>query len=362
MTDRSRSREAASPSEPITLDRNENRYGPAPACREFLCTHGADLLFNYPRSFQQGHYSLLGARLAEMHAVPEERVILGYGAEDILKVTVHRYVAAGETILIPSASWWYYHAVAGEVNGVTREYPLVETPTRYRYDIDALLAQRDRHDVKLLLIASPNNPTGNSIDPADLRRVLEHYRGIPTVLDEAYFGLTEDHTDVAGRLVAEFPDLLVLRSFSKLYALAGARIGYGLAGARHEALVRFCARNLGYHRLSEALALRALDSVDYYDGIRRAMSADRALLYARLRAIDGVRVYDSNANFVLARFPEAVIPSLDRQLKAAGYVIKFFKEPGFLDCARITLGTTEENRRLVALMEQALPALLATVS
>lgn len=347
---------------PVTLDRNENRYGPAPACREFLCHHAPDLLFNYPRSFQQGHYSVLAQRLSERHEVPEDRIILGYGAEDILKCVVHRYVAAGETILIPSASWWYYHAVAGEVNGVTREYPLIEGPTSYRYDTEALLALRDTLDVKLLLIASPNNPTGNSIDPGDLRRVLAHYRGIPIVLDEAYFGLTEDLSDEAGALTREFPDLIVLRSFSKLYALAGVRIGYGIAGGRHEGLIKFCTRNLGYHRLSEALALIALESTDYYDGIRRAMAADRALLYTRLRAIEGVRVYDSNANFVLARFPEAVIPALDKHLKQRGFIIKFFKEPGFLDCARITLGTTEENRQLVTLMEEALPSLLATVS
>lgn len=353
---------AAPAREPIFLDRNENRYGPAPACRDFLRDHAPDLLFNYPRTFQQGHYSLLAQRLSEVHGVDEDRIILGYGAEDILKCVVHRYVAAGETILIPSASWWYYHAVANEVGGVTREYPLIEGRTSYRYDIEAMLDLRDTVDVKLLLVASPNNPTGNSIAPADLRRVLDHYRGIPTVLDQAYFGLTDDRSDEAGALVREFPDLIVLRSFSKLYALAGVRIGYGIAGGRHEGLIRFCTRNLGYHRLSEALALIALDSPDYYDGIRRAMAADRDLLYARLRAIEGVRVYESNANFVLARFPEAVIPALDRHLKQQGFIIKFFKEPGFLDCARITLGTSAENLRLVTLMEEALPSLLATVS
>lgn len=346
----------------ITLDRNENRYGPAPACHEILKTLSSELLFNYPRTFQTGSYSHLSRRLAEIHGVAEERIILGYGCEDILKVAVHRYVGPGDAILTPSASWWYYRAVADEVRGRTLEYPLVEARTTYRYDVEALMDLRDRVDVKLLLLATPNNPTGNVLDRADLRRLLDHFRGVPTILDEAYFGFAAEPLEECGALVAEFPDLIVLRSFSKLYALAGARIGYGVAGARHHELVRFCARNLGYHRISEALALAALDSTEYYHGIRNNMARDRALLYERLRGIEGVRAYTSEANFVLARFPQAVISALDQDLKSRGFVVKFFKEPGFLDCARITLGTTEENSRLLAALEACLPSLLATVA
>lgn len=357
---------------PITLDRNENRYGPAPACREVLENLAPELLFNYPRTFQSGHYSRLSQRLAGLHDVPEGRIILGYGCEDILKVAVHRYVNTGDAILTPSASWWYYRAVADEVRGVTVEYPLVEARTAYRYDLDALMSLRTRTDVRLLLLATPNNPTGNAIDRADLRRLLEHFRGVPTLLDEAYFGFSEFASrdgspagargDDCGRLVAEFPDLIVLRSFSKLYALAGVRIGYAVAGSRHDGLVRFCGRNLGYHRISEALALAALDSPDYYDGVRQRMARDRAILYERLRAIDGVRAYASEANFVLARFPAAVIPALDQHLRDAGFIIKFFQEQGFLDCARITLGTQPENARFLTAMEACLPSLLATVA
>ncbi|MHB8078161.1 MAG: pyridoxal phosphate-dependent aminotransferase [Candidatus Krumholzibacteriia bacterium] len=343
---------------PITLDRNENRYGPAPACGDLLRGIEPDLLHDYPRDFQSGHYSRLSQRLAVMHGVEERRIILGYGCEDILKEAVHHYVGPGDAILVPSASWWYYRAVADEVEGLTVEYPLVETPTGYRYDLDALLALRERGPVKLLLIATPNNPTGNALDRASLRTVLERYRGVPVLLDQAYFGFNEGERDDFGSLTHEYPDLLVLRSFSKLYALAGARIGYALAGTGHERLVKFCSRNLGYNRISEALALAALDSHDYYGRIRALMAADRELFYARLRALAGVRVYASEANFVLARFPEAVVPRLDEELRRRGFIVKFFKEDGFLDCARITLGTREENAALLDALHGILPALL----
>jgi histidinol-phosphate aminotransferase len=343
----------------VTLDRNENHYGPAPACLAVLRDLAPVLLHDYPRDFQLGSYSRLSRRLADMHGVDEKRIILGYGCEDILKEAVHFFVDPGDAILVPSASWWYYRAVADEVRGETFEYPLVEEPTTYRYDLDALLAMRDRIETRMLLIASPNNPTGNPIDPADLRVVLDRYRGVPVLLDQAYFGFTEDGPDACGDITDEFPDVLVLRSFSKLYALAGARIGYAVAGKGHDDFVKFCSRNLGYNRVSESLALAALESPEYYAQVRQGMEADRAEMYARLRAMDGVRVYDSAANFVLARFPREVVGSLDPELRQRGFIVKFFKEPGFVGCARITLGTREENAGLLDALTAVLPALRA---
>jgi len=342
----------------VTLDRNENHYGPAPACLAALRDLAPSLLHDYPRDFQFGSYSRLSRRLAAIHGVAEPRIMLGYGCEDILKEAVHHYVGPGGALLVPSASWWYYRAVADEACGETIEYPLIETSTAYRYDLDALLALRDRAPVRLLLIATPNNPTGNRITRAQLRAVLEHYRGIPTLLDQAYFGFSDDGPDDWAELTDEFPDLLVLRSFSKLYALAGARIGYGIAGARHREFVTICSRCLGYNRVSEDLALAALDSAAYYADVRERMAADRRRLYESLRPMSGVRVYDSEANFVLARFPQEIVISLDAELRRRGFAVKFFKEAAFLDCARITIGTEVENARLVSSMLEVLPALL----
>ncbi|MCB1183616.1 aminotransferase class I/II-fold pyridoxal phosphate-dependent enzyme [bacterium] len=348
--------------EPVLFDRNENRFGPAPACLEVLRKADTELLFNYTRAFRRGAYSDLSLRLAAMHGVDEHRIILGYGCEDILKEAVHHFVAPDEAVLIPSASWWYYTAIADEVGGITVQYPLIEEETTYRVDVDALIAQRERHAPALVLIASPNNPTGNRMPRADLIRVLEAYRDTPVVLDQAYFGLDPDEADDYAELVARFPRLVILRTFSKLFALAGVRIGYGITGTGLADFERFCARNLGYNRISERLALAALDSPDYYRDIARRMAADRERFYEFFRALPGCRIYDSAANFVLVRMPEHVCPGLKAVLDEAGLVIKFFTEPAFLGFARISLGTTEENARLLAAIETAWPAAAARVA
>lgn len=332
----------------IHFDRNENRYGPAPACLQVLREAGPELLYNYSRSFEHGSYSELSARLALVHGVAEKRLILGYGCEDILKEAVHHFLPAGRCVAIPSASWWYYHAVAGEVGGVTVEYPLRPGASRYEYDVDALIGLRRTADPALVLLASPNNPTGNSLGHADLRRVLEAYRGVPVILDQAYHGFVGAESDAIGALTAEFPELLVLRTFSKLHALAGVRIGYALCGDGLEPFRKFSARYLGFNRLSERLALAALDSNGYYAGVATGIARSRQRIYEQFRSLPGCAAYESDANFVLVRMSQQMSALLERELPKRGLVVKFLKEPGFEHHARISVGTAEETDLLVA--------------
>jgi len=343
-------------SNPVLFDRNENRYGPAPACLEVLHQADPELLFNYTRAFQQGNYSDLSVRVGEIHGVEEKRIILGYGCEDILKEAVHYFLKRGRKILIPSASWWYYTAIADEVGGVTVQFPLVEKPNTYEFDVDALIAMREEHDPGMVLIASPNNPTGNVLSREDLLRVLDAYDQTPVLLDQAYFGLAPDAGEDYSRLTDQYPNLLILRTFSKLFALAGARIGYGIIGKGLGGFQKFCGRNLGYNRLNEKLALAALDSPDYYQDIADRMAADREAFYELFRSFPGCYIFDSAANFVLVKFPDHVVPVLKEELDRQGLIIKFFKEPGFIGYSRISLGTDEENARLVEAIRQAWPA------
>ena len=347
---------------PVLFDRNENRFGPAPACLEVLHQADPELLFNYTRAFLQGNYSDLSVRVGQIHDVAEDRIILGYGCEDILKEAVHYFLKPGRTILIPSASWWYYTAIADEVGGVTVQFPLIETPTTYEFDVDALINMKAEHNPGIVLIASPNNPTGNVLSRADLLRILEAYHDTPVLLDQAYFGLTCDESDDFSQLTETYPNLLILRTFSKLFALAGVRIGYGIIGMGLGGFKKFCGRNLGYNRISELLALAALDSPEYYRDLASKMAADRESFYELFRAYEGCRVFDSSANFVLVKFPDHVVPVLKEALDSQGLIIKFFKEPGFIGYARISLGTVEENARLREAIAQAWPAAVSRAS
>ena len=341
----------------ILLDRNENHFGPAPACLELMRQVDVEWLYGYSRDFEQGRYSPLSTALASRHGLNEDEVLLGYGCEDLLKEAVHFHLGSRGTMLIPSASWWFYRVVASEVQGTTVEYPVYRDGDQYRCDLDELIALTRRTAPRLVLIASPNNPTGSSIGRSDLERFLTEFATLPVVLDQAYHGfLDEDEgPDPFAQLVRRFPNLLVLRTFSKLHALAGARIGYAFTGARHGGLRRFQTRHLGFNRLSERLALAALDSGDYYAAVRRRFSVERERVRDFFSRQPDVTCFRSDANFLLVEMPPGAACEAHRALAESGLVVKRFDEPAFRDCLRISLGTEAENSALLHAWTEAMP-------
>ena len=338
----------------LYLDRNENLYGPAPACFAALQKIGAEELSVYPRDFLRGVKSRLSERLARELKIPEEHILLSEGSEDMLKQAVHCYLGPGEKILCPEQSWWYYRKVASEVGGETITYALREKDDRYSYDVEQMLSLYRKESPRVVLIASPNNPTGNSFPDDDLKRLAEAFRESIVVLDEAYWGFSDSSNEHIAALVAHYRNILVLRTFSKYFALAGARIAFAAVGASLSRLTKFSSRYLGYNRISEALALAALDSPEYYESIRRQMCEDRREFYDFFSDLSGWRCFKSNANFVLVKIPPEVKNHLPLFLGDRNIHIKFFSEPEFADCVRITLGTKEQNRLLLSALRDFL--------
>ncbi len=156
----------------LLLDRNENQYGPAPACYKVLRDARLEQLSLYSRTYASGKKSELSDRLSRELGIPERRVLLCYGSEDMLKQVVHCYLHAGQMILLPRQSWWYYQAVAKEVFGKHVHYPMHERDGRFEYDVDEILRLYEEHQPRVILIASPNNPTGNSIPQETLNALI----------------------------------------------------------------------------------------------------------------------------------------------------------------------------------------------
>ena len=329
----------------ILLDRNENNYGPAPACFKVLEDAGQNLFSNYTDAYKRGVKSVLSERFAADFDIAEDRIILGYGAEDILKQLVQCYLGPGEKLMIPTYSWWYYKAIAKEVGGINVEYPLKKGDDVFYYDIKSILSLMDNEKPKLVFLSSPNNPTGNSISAEDLETVLSHMKNTIVALDEAYWYDTKH--EHAKHLVNTYPNLVVIRTFSKYYALAGIRIGYALIGENLTKLANLANRYLGFNLISEKIAIAALDSPEYYGQIANKMNSDKEHYYRELGNIPGFTVYKSDANFVLVEIPSNIKDSLKKFLTDRGLIIKFMDEEEINSHLRITLGTQEENRMVI---------------
>lgn len=328
--------------EKFYLDRNENNYGPAPACIDIARNASADLFYQYSTDYKQGMKSILSGRLSRIFNIPEDRVLLGYGAEDLLKQVVQCHLKNDRKLMIPSHSWWYYKEIANEVNGTNIEYPLVEGEESYYYDIDKLLELYNLEKPEIVFISSPNNPTGNSISPDDLNKVLNSLTDSVVVLDEAYW--LSNNNERAAELVNKYPNLIIIRTFSKLYALAGIRIGYALIGEKFKQLSKMSNRYLGYNRISQRIAIAALDSPEYYEDIANKMAQDRDLYFDELNQLPEFKVFRSDANFVLVKMPKELMQPLNDFLKERGVIIKFMNEEILNSHMRITLGTQAQNR------------------
>jgi histidinol-phosphate aminotransferase len=340
----------------LSLDRNENLYGPAPKCFDVLRNIGVEELSVYSRDFTRGVKSALSERLAGALMIPEPQILISEGSEDMLKQAVHCYLGPGEKMLCPSQSWWYYQKVAAEVAGETVTYALKEGAQAFFYDVDEMIELYRKESPRVVLIASPNNPTGNSFPDEDLRRLTEAFRESIVVLDEAYWGFADASNEHIASLISRYRNLVVLRTFSKYYALAGARIAFAAVGTSLSRLTKFSARYLGYNRISEMLALAALDSADYYESLGRQMRDDRQAYYNLFAGYKGFRCYASDANFILVKVPPELKAPLQAFLSAKRILIKFFSEPAFADCVRITLGTKEQNHRLQTALREFMAA------
>ena len=336
----------------IYLDRNENHFGPAPECYSILRNATKDDLSIYSRDFMRGVKSTLSETLAREYGLPESNLLLSYGSEDMLKQIVHCYLAGNGTMMVPGYSWWYYKSVAGEVGGRVVEYPMHKDKASFYYDIDEIVSLVRVVKPCLLLMASPNNPTGNSVSTNNVKLLLEKCNDTMFVIDEAYFGFTDSPEDGMPRLTLEYPHLAVLRTFSKLYALAGIRIGYAFVGKSYQKLITYSMRYLGYNVLSERLALAALRNRNYYTSLASTMANERQRYYKFFQPVEGCMLYRSDANFILVKILTEDCEPLKKHLAEAGILVKFFSEKEFPDYMRITVGTPDQNSLLIGEMKK----------
>ncbi|MDH4127792.1 MAG: histidinol-phosphate aminotransferase family protein [Spirochaetota bacterium] len=333
----------------VHLNKNENLYGPSSECYEVL----KDVSINDFIYYSRESVGAIEKEISARFKIPSDQIILGYGAEDIIKTLFTHYISHDDKVLIPDKSWWYYKSLVEQRDAKPIIYPLDERENEFITSVDTLLRFEDEIKPKFTLVCSPNNPTGNSIDIIRFEEILKKNKDRIVCLDETYWGYSKkDTTETVINYLKKYDNLVVIRSFSKYYALAGIRIGYAFCGAKAKKVMKFYDKILGFNKISENLAIAALKSDTYYKKITKAIVDDRENLYREINNIPGVTAYKSEANFILVKIPNELKESIDKALKAKGYHIKLFTEDSFSDCARISLGTTEHNQVILKTIKE----------
>ena len=332
------------------LDRNEFNFEPSQKVLDAVKNFDAKDLCFYTRIYDEGKKSVISVRVGEIYGVPEEQVLLAYGGEEILKNAIHYFLMEGDNkrILIPQFSWWYYNRVASECGGTFEMYPLHETEDSFAYNVDEVIEYTNRLHPRMLLLASPNNPTGNSLTSEEIGQIMENIPSDTMVLvDEAYASFITTDTDYIAPLVNKYNNLIISRTLSKFYGLPGLRCGFGFIGKGHDQFLSYSNKYLGFNRFAEAVALAALDSDEHYRHVADEMEWGRQLYKKELGSLPGFKVYKSVANFILIKYPVAIKDALQRALADQNYKIKFMTDKGLESCLRITLGRKEQTQTVV---------------
>jgi histidinol-phosphate aminotransferase len=340
------------------LDRNEFNFAPAPEIEHVIKNFDVNKLCFYTRTFNEGKKSIFSEYLSSLYDVNEAQVLIGYGGEDILKQAVHFLLTEedeNKTILIPEYSWWYYRSIANEVKGRTMMYPMYEDGNTFRYDIKKLKNVVSKEQPKIILLASPNNPTGNMLTVEEIEYILSFAPKSSIVLvDESYASYVVTDNGYVKRLIETYPNVIIIRTLSKFYGLPGLRLGFGFISVSLGRFINYSAKFLGYNRLSEEIGIAALKAEDYYRRIAVSMNADRRMYEEELSAIPGFKVYKSNANFILIKYPVELKRILLEALEQTNYKIKFMDEPPLHSHIRITIGTPSQNRSVIETIKKAI--------
>jgi histidinol-phosphate aminotransferase len=320
----------------IKLNSNENPYPPSPAVLDVLQNIPGELLRRYPEPLG-GEFRRAASRVL---GVPSDWIIVGNGSDEVLNLVVRACTAPARKIVYPTPTYVLYVTLS-QIQGAE----LVEIPygEDYKLPLEALVAANGA----VTFIASPNSPSGHIVPIEDLRKLASSLSGV-LVIDEAYVDFAAEN---ALALVKEFENVIVIRTLSKGYSLAGLRLGFGVA--RPELLHGLFKVKDSYNidAIACALGTAAINDQAYKNACADKVKASRSQLAIDLKQL-GFHVWDSHTNFLLVQPPQNNAEFLYQQLKARNILIRYFPHPGLNNKLRITVGTDAQNQVLVENMSQ----------
>ncbi len=335
----------------IKLSANENPLGSSPAALAALAEErGADTID--AASYPDPSANALRAAIAKLHGLDAERIVCGTGSDELLNLAAQGFAGTGDEVLFSRNSFAVYDIAARRCGA----NPIEVTDRAFIANVDAILnAVSER--TRVVFLANPNNPTGTWLEPSEVRRL---HAGLPgnvlLVLDEAYSEYLDPANQIDGfTLAAEHENVLVTRTFSKIYGLAAERIGWATGAP---GLIDVLNRIRGPFNVTvsgQKAALAALGDQQFVAESRVHNSAERARFIEAIAALGnhGLSAVPSEANFVLVRFQGSVTAKAAlNAIAEAGYAVRHLPDEQLSDALRITIGNSDDMVRVTATLRK----------
>jgi histidinol-phosphate aminotransferase len=333
----------------VKLNTNEHPYGPSPRAVEAMRAELGDSLKLYP----DPESTRVKEAAARACGVRPEQVFVGNGSDEVLAHAFFALFQHERPLLFPDITYSFY-PVYCRLYGI--EHLTIPLSDAFQVRVDDYARPNGG-----IVIANPNAPTGRVLPLSEIERLLQRNTDSVVLVDEAYIDFGGDS---AAALVGRYPNLLVVRTLSKSYALAGLRVGFALGD---EALIEGLERvknsfnSYPLDRVAIAGATAALDDHEWFERSRAAVIEQREALTRALEA-RGFEVLPSKANFVFARHPAQDAWTIAAGLRAERVIVRHFKLPRIEQFLRISVGTEEQHARLFAALDSVLAGSVAGVS
>ncbi len=327
----------------VNLGSNENPYPPAPSVAKAVVEE-AEKIGRYP----EPEYSRLKEAIAEYTGVEPANISLGSGASELLSLITTVFLEPLDRVVIPLPTYTMY-ALFSMIRDAS-----VDFLTSQSFEPEAEEILQSAENSKLVFICSPNNPTGRARTKEEILKMVENTKAI-VVVDEAYY---EFHGKTVAEYVNEYENLIVVRSFSKFFGLAGLRVGYALADKKTADILERIRNPFTISRVAEAAAIAALEEVEYYRRISRRIVEERERVFSELKKLSEVEVYPSRANFLLINLRKPAREIVERLLSRGVIVRDVSNMPGLEgDYIRVTIGKPEENNIFISALKEVLRSL-----
>ncbi len=316
----------------IFLNANENSFGsPLPANYN-----------RYPDPLQLD----LKEKISLIKGVPVKNMFLGNGSDEAIDLLYRAFCTPSKDNVIAHWPTYGMYEVSANINDV--ELRKVNLTADYQLDLEKIAETTDRH-TKLIFICSPNNPTGNSLNRKDIETILANFNGL-VVIDEAYINFARQKSFI--QELTEYPNLVVLQTFSKAWGLAALRLGMAFSSTTVIDILNKIKPPYNINQATQDLVFEALENIQQVNYWTKIIVAERERLSLTLLKLPAVKkVYPSQANFILVKIENA--HQLYYQLVNLGIVVRDRSKVSLCrDCLRITIGTTAENNRLLETLTQ----------
>ncbi|MEE4195195.1 MAG: histidinol-phosphate transaminase [Anaerolineae bacterium] len=323
----------------VKLDANENPFGLLPEAKTAIVN--ASFMHQYP----DADATKLRRALADYHHVPFENIVVGAGEDELLDLLTRMVITPGDTLLDCTPTFVMY-----AFNGRLTQARIITASRNADFSLDIPEIERvvAMERPKMLILANPNNPTGNLTAKEDIRRLLE--LPVLVVVDEAYVDFAPEDSSVI-HWVTEFDNLIVLRTFSKFGGLAGLRVGYGVFPDGFAPVMMQVKQPYTTSVPAQAAALATMQVVEQLQANARVIVAERDRFFQALQVMNGIEPYPSEANFILCKVTGMSNIELYNALRRQGILIRVYQQGKLSDCVRISIGTRAQMDQVIEAMK-----------